>query len=126
MTSLEYSVLKIANTYDWITATAASKIRSRICAVINTVSMVCLISGPLFPNRVSNRCPAIMFAVSRTASVPGRIRFLMVSITTMNGINMVGVPCGTRCSNIWLVFLIQPNNINLIHNGNASVSVSVR
>jgi hypothetical protein len=50
--------------------------------------MVCLIDGPLFPSRVSNRWPAI--------SVPRRI----VSITTINGISMVGVPCGTRCSNI--------------------------
>jgi hypothetical protein len=94
--------------------------------VISTVSMVCVIDCPLFPNRVNNRWPAIMFAVSRTASVPGRIKFLIVSITTINGISMVGVPCGTRCSNIWLVFLIHPNSINLIHKGNASVSVSVR
>ena len=59
-----------------------------------------LIDGPLFPNRVNNKCPAIMFAVKRTASVPGRIRFLIVSIMTINIINMVGVPWGTRCSNI--------------------------
>jgi hypothetical protein len=41
-----------------------------------------------------------MFAVSRTASVPGRMTLLMVSMITMNGINMDGVPCGTRCSNM--------------------------
>lgn len=87
---------------------------------------MCLIDGPLFPSSVSNRCPAIMFAVRRTASVPGRIRLLIVSITTINGISMVGVPCGTRCSNIWFVFLIHPNSINLTHSGRASVSVSVR
>jgi len=81
-------------------ATAASRISRRICAVISTVRRVCLIDGPLFPSRVSNRCPAIMFAVSRTANVPGRIRLLIVSIITMNGISIVGVPCGTRCSNI--------------------------
>jgi hypothetical protein len=28
---------------------------------------------------------------------------------TMNGINMVGVPWGTKCSNMCLVFLIHPN-----------------
>jgi hypothetical protein len=33
-----------------------------------------LIDGPLFPSKVSSKCPAIMFAVRRTASVPGRIR----------------------------------------------------
>ena len=37
-----------------------------------------------------------MSAVKRTASVPGRIRLLIVSIITMNGINMVGVPWGTN------------------------------
>jgi hypothetical protein len=100
LTSLEYKVLRIANTYDWIIATAPSRIRSRICAVINTVSIVCLRAGPLFPSKVNSGCPAIIFAVNRTASVPGRIKFLIVSMITINGINIVGVPCGTRCSNI--------------------------
>ena len=126
MTSLEYKVLRIANTYDWIIATAASRIRSRICAVIRTVNSVCLMEGPLFPSRVSSKCPAIIFAVSRTARVPGRMTLLIVSMITMNGINMDGVPCGTRCSNMWLVFLIHPNSINLSHIGKASVRVSVR
>ena len=94
--------------------------------MIRTVSRVCLIDGPLFPSSVNNKCPAIMFAVRRTARVPGRIRFLIVSMITINGISKVGVPCGTRCSNIWLVFLIHPNNINLIHNGKARVSESVK
>jgi hypothetical protein len=100
LTSLEYKVLRIANTYDWMIATAASRIRRRICAVISTVSSVCLIDGPLLPSKVSSRCPAIMFAVNRTASVPGRMTLLIVSMITMNGINMDGVPCGTRCSNM--------------------------
>ena len=100
MTSLEYSVLRIANTYDWITATAPSRINKRICAIISTINIVFLIDGPLFPNKVNSKWPAIMFAVSRTASVPGRIKFLIVSIITINGINKVGVPCGTRCSNM--------------------------
>jgi hypothetical protein len=81
---------------------------------------VCLIDGPLFPSRASSKCPAIIFAVKRTASVPGRIKLLIVSMITMNGISIVGVRWGTRCSNIWLVFLIHPNNINLIHKGKAS------
>jgi hypothetical protein len=91
---------RIGNTYDWMTATAASKISRRICAEINTVSNVCLIDGPLFPSKVSSKCPAIIFAVKRTASVPGRIKLLIVSMITMNGISIVGVPWGTRCSNI--------------------------
>ena len=69
----------MANTYDWIIATAPSRISRRTCAVISMVSNVWLIDGPLFPSRVNSKCPAIMFAVKRTASVPGRIRFLIVS-----------------------------------------------
>jgi len=61
---------------------------------------MCLTDGPLFPNSVSSKCLAIIFAVKRTASVPGRIRLLIVSIININGNNMVGVPWGTGCSNI--------------------------
>ena len=50
--------------------------------VISTVNSVCLINGPLFPSRVSSKCPAVRC----TASVPARIRLLIVSIITMNGI----------------------------------------
>jgi len=85
LTSLEYKVLRIANIYDWITAIAASRINRRICAVISSVSNVCLIDGPLFPSSVNSKCPAIIFAVRRSANVPGRIRFLIVSIIPMNG-----------------------------------------
>jgi len=70
-------VLKITNAYDWIIVTAASRIKRRICAVINTVNSVCLIDGPLFPYKISSRCRAIVFAVKRSASVPGRIRLLI-------------------------------------------------
>lgn len=79
-------VLKIASTYDCI-STAASRIRRRICAVISTVNNVWLVDGPLFPNRVSSKCPAVLFAVRRPASVPGRIRLLIVSMITINGIS---------------------------------------
>ena len=48
--------------------------------------------GPVFPNKVSNKCPAIIFAANRTASVPGRIKFLIVSINTINGMRTTGVP----------------------------------
>jgi len=49
--------------------------------------------------------------------------FLIVSMITIDGINMVGVPWGIKCSNMWLIFLIHPNSINLIHRGWAKVSV---
>lgn len=85
-----------------------------------------MIVGPLFPNKVNNKCPAIMFAVNRTANVPGRIKFLIVSIHTMNGIKIDGVPWGTKCSNIWFMLLIHPNSMNLTHKGSANVSVIAR
>jgi hypothetical protein len=47
-------------------------------------------------------------------------------VITIISINTVGVPCGTKCWNMWLVFLIRPNNICLIHRGRAKVSVSIR
>lgn len=75
------------------------------------------------PIRVIRRWPAIIFAANRIAKVPGRIMFLMVSMHTINGIKMLGVPTGTMCSNIWLVLLIHPNRLNLSHNGRANASV---
>jgi hypothetical protein len=41
----------------------------------------------LFPSRLINRCPAIIFALRRTASDPGRIIFLIDSINTIKGIS---------------------------------------
>jgi hypothetical protein len=49
-----------------------------------------------------------MFAASRTDSVIGRIRFLTVSIKTINIISAPGVPDGTKWANIIRVELIQP------------------
>jgi hypothetical protein len=37
-----------------------------------------------------------MFAMSRTASVIGRIKILIDSINTIKGIRIMGVPPGTR------------------------------
>jgi len=45
----------MANTYDWIIATAPSRTSRRICAVINTVSIECLMDGPLLPSKVSSK-----------------------------------------------------------------------
>ena len=69
--------------------------------------------------------PCTQATGTNAASVPGRIKLLIVSMITINGISIFGVPWGTKCSNIWLVFFIHPNNINLIHKGRAKVNVSV-
>jgi hypothetical protein len=42
------------------------------------------------------RWPAVIFAISRTDSVMGRMILLIVSINTMNIIKAKGVPRGTR------------------------------
>ena len=46
---------------------------------------MCIIDGPSFPSYFSSKCPEFMFAVKRTGSVSGRIRFLIVSMITING-----------------------------------------
>lgn len=103
--------------------TANSSINKRICVTRSNDTMDFLNIGPVFPRRVRSKCPAIMFAANRTARVPGRIIFLIVSIHTINGISTGGVPWGTRCANICWVLLNHPNIINLNHKGKAKDSV---
>lgn len=112
-------------TYDWIIATAASKVNKRICVIIKIEIIIEDKEDPVFPNRVNSKWPAIILAESRTANVPGRIIFLIVSIITMKGIKTDGVPWGTRWANICLVLLIHPYNMNLSHKGKANDKVIV-
>lgn len=100
-------------------ATADSRTRRAIWALISREIKAKESEGPVLPKRVRRRCPAIIFAVSRTARVPGRIKFLIVSIHTIKGIRTAGVPWGTRWANICWEWLIQPYNINLSHRGRA-------
>lgn len=78
---------------------------------------------PVLPNKVSNKCPAIMLAANRTARVPGRITFLTVSINTINGISAAGVPKGTKWANMCCVWLNHPKIINEIQRGKARARV---
>jgi hypothetical protein len=66
---------------------------NKMCVYLGKMCMYVKHVVPLFLRSVSKRCPAIMFAVNRTARVPGRIMFLTVSIHTINGISAAGVPC---------------------------------
>jgi hypothetical protein len=66
-----------------------------------------------------------MLADRRTASVPGRIILLIVSIITMNDIRAEGVPWGTKWENIELVKLIHPISINESQRGRARVNVVI-
>ena len=51
--------------------------------------------------------------------------FLIVSIITIKGIKIAGVPCGTKWANICFELLIHPNNINLSQRGRARLKVNV-
>jgi hypothetical protein len=77
-------------------ATADSKVKRRSWAKIKIVTIIYDKELPVLPNNVSNKCPAIILAESRTAKVPGRITLLIVSINTIKGIKTEGVPCGTK------------------------------
>ena len=109
-----------------MTATAASRIKSKICEKIRIERMVIERDGPVLPNRVNKRWPAIIFAANRTAKVPGRMIFLTVSIKTINGIKTPGVPNGTKCANMCLVCIKTPYTIKDNHKGKARVSVIAR
>jgi orotate phosphoribosyltransferase-like protein len=50
-----------------------------------------------------------MFAISRIAKVIGRIKILIDSINTINGIKTTGVPLGTKCANDIPGEVTQPN-----------------
>lgn len=78
---------------------------------------------PMFPKSVINKWPAIILAERRMAKVPGRIIFLIVSMQTIKGINIGGVPWGTMWANIIIVLFIHPYIINASHNGRASLRV---
>lgn len=105
-------------------ATADSKVKSKIWEKINIERIIeDLIEGPVFPNKVRRRWPAIILAANRTAKVPGRIIFLIVSIKTINGIRIEGVPWGTKWANICWVWLIQPLSIKVTQRGNERARV---
>jgi len=123
LSSFKYNDLRIVNTYAWIQATANSKHKSNIKLTINTKIIKPLTAGPWEPKSVSNRCPATILAASRIESVPGRITFLTVSIITIIGINIVGVPLGTKWANSLLYWFFIENNIVPIQIGKANVNV---
>lgn len=114
-----YSVNKTEKTYAWITDTANSKVKSNNWTNRTIDVMWKYVCTAWFPNSVISKCPAIMFAINRTARVKGRIILLIVSINTINGIKVVGVLWGVKCANIYVVWLIHPNNIKDAQNGSA-------
>lgn len=105
-------------TYLWIMATAYSKDSNSIMIILEGKKISWNFS--LIPlKREISKWPAIIFAARRTERVIGRIKFLIVSIKTIKEDNSMGVPEGTKWENMWLVFLIHPNNMKIIQNGMA-------
>lgn len=104
-------------------ATAVSSVNNKICVKIKKFKIIRDAEGPVFPRRVKRRCPAIILADRRIAKVPGRIIFLIISIHTINGIRMAGVPWGIKCLNICSVKFNQPKIINAIHRGRDKFNV---
>lgn len=72
--------------------------------------------------RVINKCPAIKLAVNRIDKDNGRIKILVVSIITINGVNIIGVLSGIKCAIIFLKFLIVDIIIKNNQNGIAKVN----
>lgn len=107
-------------------ATADSKTKRAIWTIIKIEIKEVIKLGPVLPRRVKRRWPAIILAVNRTAKVPGRITFLIVSIHTIKGISAEGVPWGTKWANICWVWLIHPYSINLSQRGSANERVIVK
>lgn len=76
---------------------------------MKAVVMLILISARVAPPiRWMSRCPAVMFAVSRTASAIGWINRLIVSIITSIGIRGRGVPWGKKCARDAFVLWRKP------------------
>lgn len=73
---------------------------------------------------VISKCPAIILAANRIDSVKGRIILLIVSIITIKGIKIVGVPLGIKWINLFLVLINIICIIKPTQNGKANVSVN--
>lgn len=60
------------------------------------------------------------------ARVPGRIIFLIVSIRTIKGIKMGGVPVGIKWVNMFWVLFSQPKNIKDNQIGKEKVRLKIK
>lgn len=105
-------------------ATANSRHSSIVNPAISPARRPVLKATPWEPKRVNKRCPATMLAASRMANVPGRIIFLTVSIITITGIKVPGVPAGTRWANILLYWFFIDHTILPSQIGRAKDSVN--
>lgn len=120
--SWRYRTTNSTNTYDWMQATASSSAvsnSSRVPVIMLRVMLVLIRFSAAELTMVMRRCPAVMFAVSRTPKAKGRIRILIVSIIIMKGIRGVGEPSGSMWANAIDGFFISPVITVAIHRGRA-------
>lgn len=105
-------VTRVTKIYDWIRATPLSRIVRIDMAVADTGigELPDWINSSVSEIRM---CPATILAVSRTDRVMGRIALLVSSIITISGIRALGVPRGTKCASVFLVFMMEKNMIEL-------------
>jgi len=92
-------------TYAWIIATAISN-EHRIKIIILLINIFIFLIRKKFLRSLINKCPATMLAVNRTDNVMGRIKFLVISISTIKFSKANGVPFGTVWAIIFLSYLL--------------------
>lgn len=105
-----------------MSATANSRIVSRtrtMKVVVATVRLIDIRARVALPIRCINRWPAVMLAVSRTASAMGWISRLIVSMITSTGIRGVGVPWGRKWAKDVFVLCRKPVTTVAAHRGTA-------
>lgn len=83
------------------------------------VGLMDISASVALPMRCMMRCPAVIFAVSRTARAVGWINKLIVSIITSMGIRGIGVPCGRKWASDVLVLWRKPIITVPAHSGTA-------
>jgi len=89
-------------TYAWIIATAISN-EHRIKIIILLINIFIFLIRKKFLRSLINKCPATMLAVNRTDNVMGRIKFLVISISTIKFSKANGVPFGT----VWAIIFFE-------------------
>ena len=90
----------------------------------NTAAKIIKFPSTIFSlSNLNNKCPAIILAANRIASVNGRIILLINSISTIKGISTLGVLKGTKWANDTSKFCEKAINICPTHKGKANDNV---
>ena len=76
--------------------------------------------------RHKSKWPAVIFAIRRTLRVKGRMTFLTNSIITINLINALGVPLGTKWAKANIGCFTQDKMMWPIHRGRAILRANLK